>query len=125
MKTFAFLREVPNENTYHYCGYVGIIEGNVPLSIQAGADYDDENSLDYKVSVHGGITFDKIFGEKVKSFPIIPLTFIPFEWYKYRVIGFDLMHHGDVSTGISKNFKYAKEQALSLMNQINNLNNEK
>lgn len=65
MKTFAFVRKIvhnyqnPHQN-YHYCGYVGIIDDSkIPLSIQASNDLCDKEALDFKIEVHGGITFDR------------------------------------------------------------------
>lgn len=78
-KVIAFLRHIISKNIYnqlysHYCGYVGIKDANsLPNSIEGGIDmFDDfEHSLDSKISVHGGITYDNTFSERVS---IIPLT---------------------------------------------------
>ena len=81
MKTFSFLRINPLCEDYkkigitaiscgRYNGYVGIIDG-------------DSLSLDNRVIAHGGITFDGKFGG---AEDIIPLTEIPSDWWKYRIV---------------------------------------
>lgn len=123
-KVIAFLRHITSKNIYnqpysYYCGYVGIEDANsLPNSIQGSINmFDDfENSLDNKISVHGGITYDNTF---IKDVSIIPLTDIPANWYEYRCIGFDMNHFGDEA--IRDNYDFAKAEAISLKEQIKKL----
>lgn len=129
MKTFAFLRVSTICDGYKkmgitgiscgkYNGYVGIIDGNsVPLSCQGKHCYEDyDKSLDSKVDIRGGITFDDKFDEQAN---IIPLTEIPTDWWKYRVVGFDCAHFGDTEENCP--FEFAKQEALNLREQIEKL----
>lgn len=124
MKTFAFIRKIthsfqnPHQN-YYYCGYVGIIDDSkIPLSVQADNDFNNKEALDYKVEVHGGITFDSKFNVITS---IIPLTEIPQNWYKYRCIGFDLNHYNDDNNNISTNYDFCVSETFRLKEQIENL----
>lgn len=116
----AFLRLVgfDNKNQW-YCGYVGVKDDSkIPHSIQGDLTMLDNypNSLDAKISVHGGITFDDTWNETT---PIIPLTDIPIDWYKYHCYGFDFNHCDDES--IAMNFEYAKDEALAMKRQMEEL----
>lgn len=132
MKTFAFLGINDLYDEYKkagiagiscgkYNGYVGIIDGDgLPLSCQGGHDEDDyENSLDSKVDVHGGITFDGKFDE---TDSIIPLTEIPADWWKYRIIGFDCANFGDTEENCP--FEFVKEETLRLQRQMEEIINK-
>lgn len=124
----AFLMMNPCHHMFHplvedmggeYNGYVAFNEKLSPSSM-SGASWDDDKSLDYLVSVHGGITFDKTW-DKMKDASIIPLTSIPApeELKNYRVIGFDTLHYDDnrEKWPIEK----VKEETLNLMHQIEKL----
>jgi len=128
---FAFLMESPLWTFYkqekksylglttgRYNGYVGF-EGTLPQSRQGGADYEDDNALDNQITVHGGITFDGKFSKKSG---LIPLTNIPEDWYKYRIVGFDCAHWNDTEENCS--FEFTKEETLSLLKQIKELINK-
>lgn len=52
---------------------------------------------------------------------IVPITAIPENWKKCRIIGFDLNHYDDVKNGISQNFDYCISETKNLLEQINNL----
>ena len=58
-KVIAFLRLVGFDNNHRwYCGYVGVKDDSMlPKSIQGSIDMLDDysNSLDAKISVHGGV----------------------------------------------------------------------
>lgn len=117
---FAFLRKVRfNEKDggfHHYCGYVGVDDkSKYPVSYNERPLEDQEDYLENHIKVHGGITFARTFNKNVE---IIPLTSIPENWYEHFIYGFDLNHYDDEITGISKNLEYAKEQTLSLLNQL-------
>lgn len=102
-----------------YCGYVGVKDNSMlPHSVQGDINMLDnyENSLDNKISVHGGITFDGTWDENTD---IIPLTDIPEDWYKYHYYGFDLNHCNDKL--ITKDFNYAKQEVLNMKKQIEEL----
>lgn len=124
MKTFAFIRKIvhnyqnPHQD-YHYCGYVGIIDDfKIPLSIQASNDFCDKEALDFKIEVHGGITFDR----KLNSMtPIIPLTEIPQNWHQYRCIGFDLAHGDDIQNNVNTDYNFCVSETFHLKEQIENL----
>lgn len=90
----------------------------LPKSIQGSIDMLDDypNSLDAKISVHGEITFDGTWGANI---PIIPLTDIPADWHTYHYYGFDLNHCDDEP--IATNFEYAKSEALSMKEQMEEL----
>lgn len=114
MKTFAFLTVNPLCEDYkktgitamscgRYNGYVGIIGG-------------DNLSLENRVLVHGGITFDGKFGGAEE---IIPLTEIPADWWKYRIVGFDCAHWKD--TGENCPFEFVREETMRLRKQIERL----
>lgn len=77
---------------------------------------DYSNSLDAQISVHGGITFDGTWKEITS---IIPLTDISVDWYKYHCYGFDFNHYNDGP--IAMNFEYAKDEALAMKRQIEEL----
>lgn len=130
MKTFVFLAESSLYKGYkktsildlrcgRYNGYVGIIDGdNIPLSYDnSNVNYD--NSLDARVEVHGGITFDDRLS---KEQSIIPITEIPVDWWKYRIVGFDCAHLGDTEENCP--FEFAKEEALRLQKQIEEIINK-
>lgn len=129
MKTFAFLginnlydeykkAGIAGISCGKYNGYVGIIGGDsVPLSCQGKRNYEDyDNSLDSKVDVHGGITFDGNFDE---TDSIIPITEIPADWWKYRIIGFDCANFGDTEENCP--FEFVREETLRLLKQIDKL----
>lgn len=124
MKTFAFIRKIvhnyqnPHQN-YHYCGYIGIIDDSkIPLSIQASNDLCDKEALDFKIEIHGGITFDC----KLNSMtPIIPLTEIPQNWHQYRCIGFDLAHDDDIQNNVNTDYNFCVSETFHLKEQIENL----
>ena len=114
MKTFAFLAVNPLCEDYkntgitemscgRYNGYVGIIGG-------------DNLSLDNRVVVHGGITFDGQFGGAEE---IIPITEIPADWWKYRIVGFDCAHFGDTEETCP--FEFVREETMRLKKQIERL----
>lgn len=124
----AFLMMNPFHHRFHplvedmggeYNGYVAFNE-KLSTSSMSGASWDDDKSLDYLVSVHGGITFDKTW-EEMKDVSIIPLTSIPApeELKNYRVIGFDTLHYGD--TREKWPIEKVKEETLNLMRQIEKL----
>lgn len=115
----AFLRICRIYNREWYCGYVGVKNNSmIPKSIQDTCDFDNyQNSLDANISVHGGITFDGTWDENT---PIIPLTDIPADWYKYHCYGFDLNHFMD-DYDICMNFEYAKNEALNMKKQMEEL----
>lgn len=119
-KVIAFLRLVTLDgNNRWYCGYVGVKDNSMlPKSIQGNIDMFDDypNSLDAKISVHGGITFDGTWHENIS---IIPLTDIPADWHTYHCYGFDLNHYNDED--IAMDFEYAKQEALSMKKQIEEL----
>ena len=132
MKTFAFLRTNHLYDKYKkagfagiscgkYNGYVGIIGGDsVPLSCQGKRSYEDyDNSLDSKVDVHGGITFDGKFDE---TDSIIPITEIPADWWKYRIVGFDCASFGDTEENCP--FEFVKEETLRLQRQMEEIINK-
>lgn len=118
----AFLRPNPwfkrgrtkGENG-NYNGYVAFKE-DLPLSWQGGATVKDLEILDDLVDVHGGITFDYKIRENDE---IIPLTAIPEDLHKYRVIGFDTAHHLD--TAEEWTFEKTKKETLALKEQIEKL----
>lgn len=119
----AFLMMNPYHHKYDrggkYNGYVAF-DKELPLSLLGGADFEDDDSLDYKVHVHGGITFDGQMSDMLDC-PIIPLTSIPepSALKNLRVIGFDTLHCHD-----SKKYwtlERTKEETLDLMEQINKL----
>ena len=123
METFAFLGINALYDEYKkvgiscgkYNGYVGIIDGDsVPLSCQGKHSYED--SLDSKVDVHGGITFDGKFDE---TDSIIPITEIPADWWKYRIVGFDCASFGDTEKTCP--FEFVREETLRLLKQIDKL----
>ena len=128
MKTFAFLRINPLCEEYRkmgiqglscgrYNGYVGIIDGdNVPLSYQGENSNDNRPRLDDMVLVHGGITFDGKFGGAEE---IIPLTEIPDDWWKYRIVGFVCAHFRDTEENCP--FEFVREETMSLRKQIEQL----
>ena len=128
MKTFAFLRINPLCEEYRkmgmqglscgrYNGYVGIIDGdNVPLSYQGWNSNHNRLPLDDMVFVHGGITFD---GKFCDAEDIIPLTEIPADWWKYRIVGFGCAHWKDTEENCP--FEFVKEEALRLRKQIEQL----
>ena len=123
-QVIAFLRRIATRDitgtTYtYYCGYVGVKDASsLPNSymndIAVWDDYD--NSLNAKISVHGGITYDNTFR---KNISIIPLTDIPADWYKYRCIGFDMNHLDDEL--IRNNYDFAKTETMKLKEQIEKL----
>ena len=120
----AFLRHIQNSYMNHYCGYVGVKDSSMlPRSFDASTFEDIENDpeydyLDNSIQIHGGITFDGVFPQET---PIIPLTDIPEDWHTYHIYGFDLNHYDDNKTGISTNFDYAKNEALSMKQQMEEL----
>lgn len=117
----AFLRLITRSHKGYYCGYVGVKDDSMlPDSIQANIAMTNsfDKALDDYISIHGGITFDGYFKENTS---ILPLTDIPIDWYKYHAYGFDLNHSRDNVEGISMNFDYAKEQALSMKEQMERL----
>ena len=118
MRTFAFLRINPLFEDYkkigittiscgRYNGYVGIIGG-------------DNLSLENRVLVHGGINFDGKFGGTEE---IIPLTEIPADWWKYRIVGFGCAHFGDTEDNCP--FEFVREETMRLRKQIERLNKDK
>lgn len=106
-----------------YNGYVAFSE-ELPLSSMSGADWDDEKSIDYLVSVHGGITLDENW-DFMKNNPFIPLTSIPDpkDLENFRVIGFDTVHSCD--TREKWPIERVKEETLNLKKQIEKLIAEK
>lgn len=119
-KVIAFLRLVMlyNDNCW-YCGYVCVKDDSMlPHSIQDDIDMLDDysNSLDAKISVHGGITFD---GTWRMDIPIIPMSDILIDWYTYHYYGFDLNHCNDKP--IAMNFEYAKQEVLNMKKQMEEL----
>lgn len=108
----------------HYCGYVGVKDNSMlPKSYQATTFEELESNpamehLDDYIRVHGGITFNGVFPQETS---IIPLTDIPEDWHTYHIYGFDLNHYDDNETGISTNFDYAKNEALSMKQQMEEL----
>ena len=123
----AFLKWNPFHHKLHkgtyeggeYNGYVAF-DKELPLSCQGGAYWEDNNSLDNKVGVHGGITLDRKMSDWIEE-PIIPLTAIPEpEVFKnLRVIGFDTLHCDDTKEYWT--FERTKEETLSLKRQIEEL----
>lgn len=119
-KVIAFLRLVTLTNDIcWYCGYVGVKDNSMlPKSIQASIKMLDNysNSLDAKIFVHGGITFD---GTWKMDTPIIPISDIPIDWYTYHYYGFDLNHCNDEI--IATNFEYAKQEVINMKKQMEEL----
>lgn len=119
-KVIAFLRLVNFDyDKCWYCGYVGVKDNSMlPKSCQSSIKVLDDysNSLDAKISVHGGITFD---GTWEMDTPIIPISDIPIDWYTYHYYGFDLNHCNDKP--IAMNFEYAKQEVLSMKKQMEEL----
>lgn len=118
-KVIAFLRLVDINNNRWYCGYVGVKDDSMfPHTLMSDIDMFDKypETLDAKISVHGGITYDGKFREYDS---IIPLTEIPEDWYKYHCYGFDLNHLDD--DNIKMNFYYAKQEALNMKKQMEEL----
>ena len=103
-----------------YNGYVAF-DGKLPLSWQGGADYDEEETLDNMVSVHGGITFDHSAIGDLMDNGIIPITSIPDpkSIENFRVIGFDTLHCDD--TPERWPIEAVKEETIQLMEQIEKL----
>lgn len=123
MKTFAFIRKVNHryDADFHYCGYVGISNDvKIPDSWQGAASFDDDNALDNKVKVHGGITYDEYTSEWMEN-DIKPITDMPKDWHECRIVGFDLNHYSDYKTGVHSNLDYCISETKSLLEQINNL----
>ena len=120
----AFLRHINHYGQNYYCGYIGVKDSSMlPKSYQGSTFEDVEdnpeyNYLDDNIQVHGGITFDGVFPQETL---IIPLTDIPEDWHTYHIYGFDLDHNDDKKTGISTNFDYAKNEALSMKQQMEEL----
>ena len=102
-----------------YNGYVAF-DKKLPLSWQGGGNYNDENVLDNKVSVHGGITLDRPMEDMLDT-PIIPLTAIPDPdtLKNFRCVGFDTLHCDD--TREFWTMERTKEETLYLMKQIEEL----
>lgn len=102
-----------------YNGYVAFDE-ELPPSYQGSRSFEIKNPLDDKVSVHGGITYDRHIGDNF-DLPIIPLTAIPDPetLKKFRVIGFDTLHYGD--TKEEWTFEKTKAETLRLKEQIETL----
>ena len=119
-KVIAFLRLISFDNNHRwYCGYVGVKDDSIlPKSIQGSIDMLDDypNSLDAKISVHGGITFDGTWNENI---PIIPISDIPADWYTYHYYGFDCNHCDDEK--IAMDFEYAKQEVLNMKKQMEEL----
>ncbi len=122
----AFLMMNPFHHAFHaenrggeYNGYVAFSE-ELPISSMSGAGWDDNKSLDYLVSVHGGITLDENWNF-MENRSFIPLTSIPDpkDLENFRVIGFDTVHYGD--TREKWPIERVKEETLSLMQQIEKL----
>lgn len=90
----------------------------IKLSIQASNDLCDKEALDFKIEIHGGITFDC----KLNSMtPIIPLTEIPQNWHQYRCIGFDLAHDDDIQNNVNTDYNFCVSETFHLKEQIENL----
>ena len=102
-----------------YNGYVAF-DGKLPLSLQGGADWEDDNTLDNMVSVHGGITFDSPMSN-LTGCAIVPLTSIPNPetLKKFRCIGFDTLHCGDTKEKWPEDA--VKAETLRLKEQIEKL----
>ena len=112
----AFLRKITLSPNSWYRGYVGFKNNpKIPNSMMSKVNIWDnyEDSLDSKIDVHKGITYD---GNFLETTSIIPLTDIPKDWYTYRCVGFDLYHFNDEA--IALDFDYAKAEALHLKEQI-------
>lgn len=102
-----------------YNGYVAF-DKELPDSWQGKASFDDNNTLDHLVNVHGGITYDNIMESWIDE-PIIPLTALPKpEVFKtFRCIGFDTLHTGDYLEDWP--IERVKEETFKLMKQIEQL----
>lgn len=81
-------------------------------------DLCDKEALDFKVEVHGGITFDRKLNATTS---IIPLTEIPQNWHQYRCIGFDLAHSNDIQNNINTDYNFCISETFRLKEQIENL----
>lgn len=118
-KIIAAIRRIDYNNTYYYCGYVGIVQEYadlLPLAYISTISMErDEAMLDDFVDVN--ITFS---GKFTDTTPIIPVTKIPPYYHKYHWYGFDLNRH-DIVGGINNSFEYCKKEVLSLMEQIKKL----
>lgn len=99
-----------------YNGYVAF-DKELPDSWQSGAKWEEDDTLDNMIYVHGGITLDCSM-ESMLDTAIIPLTAIPDpETLKnFRCIGFDTVHYGD--TKEKWPIEAIKEETLNLMKQI-------
>ena len=104
-----------------YNGYVAF-DAELPLSSMSGASWEDTESLDNLLDIHGGITYDSDIDT---TYPMIPLTAIPNpeELKKFRCIGFDTLHYSD--TRDKWPMERVKEETLNLMRQIEKLIAEK
>lgn len=115
----------PNRPSYidggEYNGYVAF-DKKLPQSWQGSANWDDEDTLDNMVNVHGGITLDCSMEDFIND-SIIPITSIPDPQIlkKFRVIGFDTLHCED--TKEMWTLEATKEETLRLMKQIEKLCN--
>lgn len=67
----------------------------------------------------GGITFDGKFDE---TDSIIPITEIPADWWKYRIVGFDCASFGDTEENCP--FEFVKEETLRLQRQMEEIINK-
>lgn len=98
-----------------YNGYVAF-DAELPNSYTNCWDTEEEVLDDY-VSVHGGITYDRVICPD--GLEMIPLTEIPApeKWSDgIRCVGFDTAHLGDSKE--KWNFQTCREETLSLMNDI-------
>ena len=104
-----------------YNGYVAF-DAELPQSSMSGANWEDRESLDYLINVHGGITYDS---EMDTTYPMIPLTAMPApeKLKTFRCIGFDTLHDGN--TRDEWPIEKVKEETLDLMHQIENLIKER
>lgn len=124
----AFLRMSPLHHAFRegkpfveggeYNGYVAF-DKELPES-WLNSSFEDNNTLDYLVTVHGGITYDNPMSD-FENEHIIPLTEIPSpEVLKtFRCIGFDTLHAGD--TAEKWTIDAVKAETLRLKEQIEKL----
>lgn len=119
-KVIAFLRCVNTPYNNYFCGYVGVKDNSMlPKCFQNSGLEETVNGeilLDDLIHVHKGIRYAGTFN---CYNPVIPITDIPSDYYKYYYYGFDLSHAGDEE--ICNDYQYAKAEVLSMKEQMEKL----
>ena len=120
-KIFAFMMPVENidylnMNAAEYNGYVGF--NRELITDYTGYDPIDFTEFPDTVKVQGVIMFDTERGtcEFTKRTPIIPLTEIPVDFYKYRIIGFSCQK--PTNDGDMYDFESIKDETMFLYDKI-------